>query len=284
VKPTIAIISMGAMGAGVARSLVEGGAHVITTLEGRTQASAARAAKAGVEVLQDEAALVAQADYFLSILPPSCAVALAESLLPHIRKAQRKPVFVECNAVAPQTVLQIAAPFLAEGLPFVDAGIVGSPPVPGSAGPRFYASGPNAKQFEELRAFGLDVRPLSNEVGDASALKLSYAGFNKGVQALCSAMILGATRAGVSRALWLELQYSQPELLKLLTGALPKMYVKAYRWDGEMEEIAKFLQPDVGGSAIYMGAARLYADIASDFAAGGHERVEPLNKFIEQKS
>jgi putative dehydrogenase len=283
VKPTIAIISMGEMGAAVGRALVDGGARVITSLEGRSQASAARAAKAGVELAHDDATLVAQADYVLSIVPPSRAAALAERLLPHIRSAERKPVFVDCNAVAPLTVLQIAAPFLAEGLPFADAGIVGAPPVPGSAGPRFYASGPAVGRFEELRTYGIDVRALSSEVGDASALKMSYAGITKGMQALGSAMLLGSVRAGVSRSLWLELQYSQPDLLRLFARSLPQMYAKAYRWVGEMEEISKFLQADAGGSEMFSGAARLYDDIARDYAGTDRERIAQLTEFLEQK-
>jgi len=284
-NPTIAILSMGEMGSGVGCALVNDGARVVTSLVGRSQASAARAAKAGVELVSNEAALVTQADFFLSIVPPAGAAALAERLLPHIRLAQRKPVFVDCNALAPATVIQIAAPFLAEGLPFVDVGIIGAPPAAGAVAPRFYASGPAVTRFEELRSFGVDVRPLSNQVGDASALKMSYGGINKGLQALGSAMFLGAMRTGVSRALWLEMQESQPEVLRVLSRGLPKMYAKAYRWVAEMEEISKFLQPETGGSEMFSGAAHLYEDIADDFAAGAeHNRVALLTEFLAQNT
>jgi 3-hydroxyisobutyrate dehydrogenase-like beta-hydroxyacid dehydrogenase len=282
-KTTIAILSMGEMGAGVGRALVEGGARVITSLDGRSPASAARAAKAGVEVAHDDLALVEQAEFVFSILPPSSAAALASRLLPPIRLAQRKPVFVDCNAVAPATVVQIAEPFHAEGLPFVDAGIIGAPPAPGIPAPRFYASGPTVARLEELRAFGLDLRPLSTAVGDASALKMAYSGVNKGLQALSAAMIVGAARAGVSHALWMEMQNSQPDLLRQLTRALPKMYAKAYRWVGEMEEIAKFLQPQPGGPEIFTGAARLYEEIARDYAGGAdNHRLALITEFLQQ--
>ena len=235
---------MGEMGAAVGRALVESGARVVTSLAGRSPASAERAAQAGVEVVGDDGALVAQADFVLSIVPPAGAAGLSERLLPQIRRAERKPVFVECNAVAPATVKKIAAPFEKEGLPFVDAGIVGPPPASGRPAPRFYASGGAVGSFEDLRKFGMDVRPLSSEIGDASALKMAYGGINKGLQALGAAMILGAVRNGVSEALWQEMKGSQPEVLQLLSRALPKMYAKAYRWIGEMEEVDKFLQPE----------------------------------------
>ena len=282
-KTTVAIVAMGEMGAGVARALVESGARVITSLEGRSQASAGRAAKAGVEVVGDDGALVTQADFVFSIVPPSRAAELAERLLPRIQGVEPKPVFVECNAVAPATVRQIAAPFQTEGLPFVDAGIIGPPPASGLPAPRFNASGEAVGRFEELRKFGMDVRPLSSEIGDASALKMAYGGINKGLQALGAAMILGAVRGGVSQALWQEMQDSQPAVLQLLARALPKMYAKAYRWIGEMEEIAKFLQPETGGSEMLNGAAQFYQDVARDYAGGADKkRIALLTEFFEQ--
>lgn len=284
-KTTVAIVAMGEMGAGVGRALVESGARVITSLDGRSQASAERAAKAGVEVVHDDGELVTQAEFVFSIVPPSRAAELAERLLPRIRSAERKPVFVECNALAPATVKQIAAPFETEGLPFVDAGIVGPPPASGRPAPRFYASGRAVGRFEELRKFGVDVRPLSSEIGDASALKMAYGGINKGLQALGAALILGAMRSGISQALWQEMQDSQPAVLQLLTRALPKMYAKAYRWIGEMEEIAKFLQPETGGSEMLSGAAQLYEDIAHDYAAGADKgRIALLTEFLEKSA
>ena len=44
---TVAIVAMGEMGAGVARRLTSRGARVLTNLDGRSQASADRAAEAG---------------------------------------------------------------------------------------------------------------------------------------------------------------------------------------------------------------------------------------------
>jgi 3-hydroxyisobutyrate dehydrogenase-like beta-hydroxyacid dehydrogenase len=128
---------MGEMGAAVSRTLVENGVRVIASLAGRSQASATRAAQAGVEVAADDGALVAEADFMLSIVPPAVSGEVAGRILPLLRAAQRKPVFVDCNAIAPETVRELAAGFRAERLPFVDAGIVGAPPAPGRAGPRF---------------------------------------------------------------------------------------------------------------------------------------------------
>ena len=58
----IAVVAMGEMGAGVAARLVERGARVLTSLAGRSDASAKRAKAAGVTVT-DDAGLIAEAEH-----------------------------------------------------------------------------------------------------------------------------------------------------------------------------------------------------------------------------
>jgi 3-hydroxyisobutyrate dehydrogenase-like beta-hydroxyacid dehydrogenase len=268
VKPTIAIVAMGEMGAGVARALVQHGARVITSLAGRSRASAERAAKAGVEIVAEDRLLVADADFVLSVVPPCQARQFAGRVLRLLRECGHKPVFVDCNAISPASVREIAAPFVAEKLPFVDAGIIGAPPEAGRPGPRVYASGPEVARLEVLRDLGLDVRAVSAAIGEASALKMAYGGINKGLQALGAALLAAAVRHGVGPALLEEMQDSQPAVLSLLTRFLPGMYAKAYRWAGEMEEVARFLEPQAGASEMFLGAAHLYTEIAREHSTG----------------
>src|ERR671936_175678 len=103
----IAIIAQGMMGSGVGRRLQESGATVRTLLTGRSQASAARARAAGMIAAADECELLAGADFFLSILPPGEAEPLARRLAPTLAAFGKKPVYVDCNAVSPQTAAQI---------------------------------------------------------------------------------------------------------------------------------------------------------------------------------
>lgn len=276
----IAVVAMGEMGAGVARRLVERGARVLTSLSGRSDASAKRANTAGVTVT-DDATLIAEAEMFLSIVPPSAAGATAERFLPLIAKAARKPVFIDCNAIAPQTLADIAKMFSFRGLPFLDASIIGAAPRPDGSSPRLYMSGPIEGQAETLKQLGIDTRVLSTTLGDASTLKMSYAGITKGFQALGASMALGAGRNGAQESLIAELKFSQPQLYGWLSKALPTMYDKAYRWDGEMREIAKFLLPEQGASTMLTGAADLYVHIAEDNRAGPKsEIISTLDRFI----
>src|SRR5947209_4988066 len=122
---TVAVIAMGEMGSGVARRLHERGATVLTSLAGRSAASAARAEKAGAVAVAADDELAARADFILSIVPPGEAVALAQRLAPAISKAGRKTVYVDCNAVSPQTAGAIGEVLKETGCVYVDAGIIG---------------------------------------------------------------------------------------------------------------------------------------------------------------
>jgi 3-hydroxyisobutyrate dehydrogenase-like beta-hydroxyacid dehydrogenase len=222
---------------------------------------------------------LAQADFLLSIVPPGDALALAKRLAGVLNAANNKPIYVECNAVSPQTMLDIADVIGATGCPFVGAGIIGPPPRPGTSNTKFYAAGPAAGLFAKLNDYGLIVRVLQGPLTAASALKMSYAGITKGFTALGAAMMLAATRGGSAEALQRELAESQPALLGYLTRQVPNMYSKAYRWVAELEEIAAFVGKEHDEHAMLEAAARLYERIAKDFD-GEKKEVGELDKFL----
>jgi 3-hydroxyisobutyrate dehydrogenase-like beta-hydroxyacid dehydrogenase len=275
---TVAIVAPGSMGAGVAQCLAAQGAKVLTALTGRSAASAERARTAGMQAVSDRE--LAEADFVLSIVPPGDALALAERLAGVLGAANKKPIYVECNAVSPGTVGRIAAVIAATGCPFVGAGIIGPPPKPGSSNTKFYASGPHAADFARLNDYGLVVRVLEGPVTAASALKMSYAGITKGFTALGAAMLLAADRAGAAEPLKSELAESQPALAAWLGRQMPGMYAKAYRWVAELDEIGAFVGADYDEHAMLEAAARLYARIAADFA-GENTEVGTLDRLLK---
>jgi 3-hydroxyisobutyrate dehydrogenase-like beta-hydroxyacid dehydrogenase len=272
--PIVAVIAPGSMGSAVAARLTAHGVEVCTSLAGRSPASAARAAKAGMHAT-DDAGIVA-ADIILSIVPPGEAVALAERLAPALTAAVRKPVYADCNAISPATMARIAAVLAPTGCACVDAGIVGPPPAADTHATRIYLSGPEAHRVAVLAEYGLALPVLEGPIGFASAMKLSYAGITKGFTALGAMMLLAATRAGTAGPLRTELAQSQPQLLAWLTRQVPRMPDKAYRWVAEMEEIATFTEADPAAAALFTAAARLYDRIAADQAAEGPETAALL--------
>ena len=111
------------MGAAVGKRLADNGVKVLTSLDGRSQETVARASAAGMVAASDEE--IAAADFILSILPPGDAFSLAERFAPALTASNTKPVYVDCNAINPATVARVAAAIAPTGCPFVDAGIIG---------------------------------------------------------------------------------------------------------------------------------------------------------------
>lgn len=279
--PTIAVIAPGAMGSAVAKRLAENGARVLTFLEGRSEQSIARARAAGMT----SASLneIAEADLVLSILPPADAVRLAETLAPALRAGKAKPAYLDCNAINPDTMQKVAAALADTGCEVIDASIIGGPPVPGRESPAFYVSGDPQHRAGILGELGLRVRHIDGPVGAASALKMVYAGIGKGMTALQTAMLLAAERAGCAEGLLQELSESTPQVLERMKRMIPDMYPKAYRWVGEMEEIAQFLGPDDPAAQIFKANAGIYSAMADD-RRGGSKLANILDRLLSRKN
>jgi L-threonate 2-dehydrogenase len=274
-KPIVAVVSPGAMGSAIARRLAEHGVEVRTWLAARSASSVARAREAGMKDTGLEG--IRDSQFFLSVVPPASAVSLARRFAESLAGTVGKPLYVDCNAVCPETTAAIASIIGASGAEFIDASIIGGPPRPGGKGPALYASGPGVGRLTSLRDFGLDIRVLGAEIGEASALKMAYAGITKGLNALGIAMILAASRAGVAETLRRELGQSQPDLLAWFSRYVPGAFGKAQRWVGEMEEIAKFASESEAAAQLYSGAAALYAELASD---SGDEKANNVRAFL----
>jgi L-threonate 2-dehydrogenase len=276
-SPTVAIIATGEMGSAIGATLAQRGIRVVTSGTGRSAASIARAHAGGIVVLDDDETVIAEAEWVLSVVPPNAALALAQRLRPALGRAARKPVYVDCNAVAPATVRAVADMLQDTGCPFVDAGLFGGP-TSGKPGVVMYVSGPQAERASELAAFGISVRVIAGEIGAASAMKLSFAALNKGFSGLGALAIQLALAASAGSALIEQLAETQPGILRYLSRFVPAMFPKAYRWAPEMEEIASFLQEDEEAREIFQALARFYMRLAGDIAART-EDVAALRAF-----
>lgn len=273
---TVALISPGDMGQAVGALLVQNGVRVVTCLAGRSERTRALARASGFTDLPSLDALVREAALLLSIVPPAQAIAVARDVAAALGATGVRLTYVDCNAIAPRTVREVAAVIAPTGSGFVDAGIVGGPPRDAPS-PRFYASGPDRASFGALREAGLDVRLLGNEVGEASAVKMCYAALTKGTTAIATELLVAARKLGVYDALVAELGESQATQAKRMADAVPAMPGKAHRWIAEMEEIARTFE-DVGLTPlIFQGAAEMYRLTAGSEIGG--ERPETVDRF-----
>ncbi|MFS8146100.1 DUF1932 domain-containing protein [Rhizobium sp. BR 249] len=275
--PNFAIIGAGAMGSAVAKRLVDHGATVLTYLEGRSEQTIARAAAAGMAPVGSED--LAKAELILSIVPPAEAISVAGLVAEISSRVRSPPPFIDLNAISPKTMQALAARFEGCGVDVLDGAIIGGPPVPGRPGPTIYISGDTAGRSRLLVDCGLTVRRLDGPLGAASALKMCYAGINKGFTGLGAAMLLAASRSGAAESLKAELTDSLPDFERKLSKSIPDMYPKAYRWIAEMQEIADFLGEDDPAATIFRGMAGVFSKLAED-VEGSHALVRQLDDIL----
>jgi 3-hydroxyisobutyrate dehydrogenase-like beta-hydroxyacid dehydrogenase len=264
---TVAILSPGDMGHAVGAVLQRGGLNIVTCLRARSERTRRLASEAGIVELADLEALVVEADIVLSILPPAAAHHAATELAAAIRHTGARPIVADCNAVAPDTVVEISRIIESAGGRFLDASIIGRPPTWGTTGTRIYVAGPNAAQLEILREHGLDVRTIGPAIGEASGLKMCYAAVTKGLTALAAQQQAVAAALGLSALLRQELELSQPSLLAWMMKMVPDLPPKAARWVGEMEEIAATFQ-SVGVPPTMMSGAAEFFGLAAATSLG----------------
>lgn len=272
----LALVAPGAMGAALGARLVAHGVPVLTALEGRSASSRARAEAAGLRVVATGELM--QARWFLSVVPPAQAMPLAREFAGWCQGVARPPVFVDLNAINPDTAVQVQAVIEAAGARFVDGCILGFPPKGDAPGPTIYLSDDAAELATLLQAHGLQARTLRGGVGAASALKMAYAGINKGVALLGAAMALAAQRHDAGDALRAALGQTHPALLAQLDHALPDLLPKARRWAPEMEEIAAFIGPERPEAGIYTALAAHCRALADDLDGAG-EAAAVLRAF-----
>ena len=254
---TIGILSPGDMGHTVGDVLRQNGVRVITCLEERSARTRALAEKAGIIDVPTYRQLVTESDLVLSIMVPAQAMSAAATVADALRGTDTQLIYADCNAIAPQTVRTLGEVLTSAGGTFVDASIIGPPPRTAGA-TRFYASGLELETFLMLNRYGLDVRPLGDEIGLASAMKMCYASLTKGLTALCTELLTAAEVLGVSDALTAEFRLSQSALFERMEKGLPSMPPKAKRWIGEMEEISATFEHVGLTPKILAGAADMY--------------------------
>jgi 3-hydroxyisobutyrate dehydrogenase-like beta-hydroxyacid dehydrogenase len=257
----IGITSIGDMGGQVAVRLKSCGYEIFTALEGRSKRTIALSAKAGVTDCGSVEKLVATCDVVISVLDPAAAVTKAREVAAGIKATGKKIIFVNGNAVAPRTALEIDGIIRAAGGYCVDGSIL-RVTSKGKSELRLYVSGPEASVLTQINDEILKIRVVGEKIGNASALKMCYGAFTKGALALGMELLLASHKLGVSEELAAEFEDTQPEVYKWILGRTIGMAPKAYRYVPEMLEVATTFE-DAGMTRRMMeGAADMFEMLA----------------------
>ncbi len=222
---------------------------------------------------------IGDCDLILSVVPPDAALQVARTLAPALGPGRPRLGYIECNAIAPATAVEIAGLLQARGVQVIDGGIVGGPPGAGGTSPIMFVSGPQAEAALALSAYGIDVRPLGAPIGSASALKISLAAVSKGLTGVFCLAGLAAADADVLEPFLQQLAASQPGVLAWGERQVPALPAKAGRWVQEMQILGELTRDLAGGPQLYAGLEALYAAIAANPSA-----VEALALRLSDRS
>jgi 3-hydroxyisobutyrate dehydrogenase-like beta-hydroxyacid dehydrogenase len=270
---TFGIVSPGAMGSAVGVAYRTGGTRVVTTVADRSARTSGLAAQAGLELLPDLDAVVAESDVVLSIVPPGEAGATAAAIAAAAGRTGSHPLVADWNAISPATVRGLEQVLAESGLELVDGSISGGPPR-SDYRTRVYFSGPSAAELAASVPSWLDARVVGEEVGLASAVKMCTASMYKGATALLAHALLTAHAHGVLPQVLDDLGDSFPKQIDRAARLLATSATKADRYVGEMWEIAA-TQASVGLTPVLFEAmAQVYESVAqSSIAADAPEAI-----------
>ena len=230
----VGILNPGAMGASIAASARAAGHDVVWASAGRSAATHGRAAEHDLRKVDTLAQLCAACDVILCVCPPHAAEAVADAVI----EAGFSGLYCEGNAISPQKAGSIGERMGAAGIDFVDGSIVG-PPAWNAGTTRFYLSGPSAGRVADLFAGTLtEAIAIGDEIGKASALKMTFAALTKGSTALLSAIYGVAENLGVRAELEREWGMRSAEAVGQRRDQVRGVTAKAWRFAGEMQEIA----------------------------------------------
>ncbi len=256
---TVTLLHPGNMGVTIGAAAATSGARVLWVSQQRGQATRKRAEKAELTEIKGLDEALRQSELVLSVCPPHAAMDVAQE----VAKQKFGGIYVDANAVSRTTAEQIGEIVTRSGAKFVDGGIIGSP-VKQSGTTRLYLSGERAEEVAELFAKSmLDARPIGDAPGAASALKVAYAAWTKCSDALLLGIRAYAAHEGVDAALLEEWRISQPQLEKRCERAAAVATPKAWRYVGEMEEIAGAFENAGLTGGFHKAAAELCARLGS---------------------
>jgi 3-hydroxyisobutyrate dehydrogenase-like beta-hydroxyacid dehydrogenase len=255
----LGLLHPGEMGISIAAAALENLPQVFWCSEGRSGATRQRAERHALTEISTLAEFCATCDLIIGVCPPHAAQTQAKALITH----NFKGTYVEANAIAPAKVQQIAAELAGAGILCIDGGIIGLPAWNANS-TWLYLSGDRLQTVAQCFSNGfLQVKTLGSEIGQASALKMCFAAWNKGNTALLAAILGSAETYGVRTELEQQWDIFTPGFTRKTHTRITETARKAWRFAGEMEEIAATLQQSGMPEDFFLGAAEVYRRLAS---------------------
>jgi len=258
-KTKIGFLHPGAMGISLAVSAQKSGFEACWMSDGRSPETKMRAEEHGLTDLTTLAHLTQTCSALVSICPPHAALDVAKS----VAALSYAGLYIDANAIAPQTAQHIQHTVEQGGARFVDGGVIGGPAWE-SGSTWLHLSGKDAEEAASFFAGGaLETNVLSSEIGQASALKMAYAAYSKGTTALLAGILAMAEHFDVREQLETQWEKYDPEFTAQAHNRTRRVTAKAWRFAGEMNEIAATFADAGLPSGFHAAAGEIYQRMAS---------------------
>ena len=254
----IGILHPGEMGISIAAAAINNGHEVYWASDGRSEKTQSRARKHQLLEVNSLLQLCQICEIILSVCPPHAAEDVARAVI----EADFKGLYLDANAISPQRAININNLMEINGIHFVDGGIIGGPAWTAKS-TWLYLSGDYANGIASLFLKGpLETKIIGNEIGKASALKMCYAAYSKGTTALLAAILGTAETLGVREILYDQWDRDDQGFSNKVNQRVTRVTAKAWRFEGEMREIASTLREAGLPDGFHESAAEIYYRMA----------------------
>jgi len=250
----ISLIGFGEVGGIFGRDFAAAGLRVSTfdillNAEPSRSAMLAKARAANVRACDTLEEAVRGADLVISAVTASSAFDVAVNAAPFLRAGQ---FYLDINSVSPETKLSIARAFSKSPATFVEAAVMAPVAPQRLKTPMLLGGADAAMAAEQMLAIGMNVKPISERVGVASAIKMCRSIIIKGLEAITVESMFAARRYGAEK-----------QVLESLAATYPSM-----GWDGAL--------PDYLISRVAEHGKRRAAEMREAAQAVADAGLEPL--------
>jgi len=218
----IALIGFGEVGGIFGRDFAAAGLSVSTfdillNEEPSRSTMLAKAKSANVRPCDTLEGAVRGADLVISAVTASSAADVAKSAAPLLQGGQ---IYLDLNSVSPDTKREIARTLGKSPATFVEAAVMAAVSPQRLKVPMLLGGADAAMAAKWLQAIGMNVKPVSDRIGVASAIKMCRSIIIKGLEAITVESMFTARRYGAEK-----------QVLESLAATYPGM-----GWDGALPD------------------------------------------------
>jgi 3-hydroxyisobutyrate dehydrogenase-like beta-hydroxyacid dehydrogenase len=250
----IGFLHPGSMGISIAASAQASGIEAHWVSHNRSSATRDRAEKYRLSEFSSIEEMCLRCSMIVSVCPPHAAGDVVSKII----EQNFSGLFVDANAISPMKSIEIGKRLNDAGVDYVDGGIIGGPAWSQDS-TVLYLAGKRALEVSACFSSGkLATKVIGEEIGRASALKMCYAAYSKGTMAMLTAIVGAAEKLGVRQELESQWDMDEPGFVEQTHARMSRVTAKAWRFAGEMDEIASTFEQVDYPSGFHRAAGEVY--------------------------